>query len=192
MPKPKKKDFPVGTPITTPINTPDRASPPSNSFLALQTESDAEEDKSVTNINAEDSQIEFESETEEQPTQESPPAEATPAQIKQNIQPMPTPDDLKVSTSSSGPIAEILPTDLERLKESIPIFASKFGKSVSELFPDPVEHSKPLDEVQDDSPPTSPPRKKPPPVASLPSQPQSSSPPPIRPDKYANSRDHRQ
>jgi hypothetical protein len=79
--------------------------------LALQTESDAEEDKSVISINAEDSQIEFES--EEQPTLESPPAEATPAQIKQNIQPMPTPEDLKVSTSSSGPIAEILPTDLE-------------------------------------------------------------------------------
>jgi hypothetical protein len=113
MPKSKKKDSPVGTPITTPINTPDRVPPAANSFSALQTDSDAEEDKSVTTINVEDSQIEIESKNEEHPMQESPPAETTPAQIKPNIQPMPTPDDLKHSTSSSGPIAEILPTDLE-------------------------------------------------------------------------------
>jgi hypothetical protein len=67
MPKSKKKESPVGTPINTPINTPERATSVANSFSALQADSDAE-DKSVDTINAEEPQIEIESETDDVPT----------------------------------------------------------------------------------------------------------------------------
>jgi hypothetical protein len=181
MPKLKKRDSPIGTPITTPINTPDRTPPAANSFSALQTDSDAEEEKSIETINAEEPQIELESENEEQPSTESPAEEIQPPQ--QTAELMSTPDDLKLSTSSTGPIAEILPTDLERLKESVPIFASDLAKSAGKLFPDAGEHrSPPADDLQSLSS-----RKKPPPAASLPIQKQTSLPPSTRPDLLVNS-----
>jgi hypothetical protein len=67
MPKSKKKDLPVGTPTNTPINTPERPTSVTNSFSALQVDSDAE-DKSDDTINAEDPQDQIESESDDKST----------------------------------------------------------------------------------------------------------------------------
>jgi hypothetical protein len=122
MPKSKKKESPVGTPIHTPINTPERATLVANSFSALQADSDAE-DKSVDTINAEEPQIEIESKTDDHPITVKPPEEFQPAS-RQRFNPAATPEEMKDSDISTGPIAAILPTDLERLRESVPILVS--------------------------------------------------------------------
>jgi hypothetical protein len=142
MVKTKKKDSPTGTPITTPTTTPERPTI-DNHFAALQTESDIKEEKSVGTIDAEESQFKIKNDhSNGQDNHESNTIRAhnqtpekphvlhtTPEEIKQN------PD--------KGPIAEILPTDLERMKESIPIFASNLTDSVGELFPASEEKQKP-------------------------------------------------
>jgi hypothetical protein len=156
MAKSKKKDSPVGTPIQTPLNTPNRPLA-DNSFLPLQSDSEEEEEQSVVTITADE-----------------PPDDIDDSA---NQAPAATPD---IKTSSSRPIAEILPTDLERLKESIPIFASDLANTAGKLFDEPKHN--------DSTPPKSPSTKttelKPPPAASL-------SPSAAfhvnRPNRYANS-----
>lgn len=136
MPKPKKKDTPFGTPINTPINTPDRASSAANSFSALQVDSDAEEDKSVDTINAEEPQIAIESDSEGQAQPMGHPVKDTQTMAIRSNNPVLTPEAIKQSKTGTSPIAEILPTDLECLKESIPIFGSDLAKSTGKLFSD--------------------------------------------------------
>jgi hypothetical protein len=154
MAKSKKKDSPVGTPIQTPLNTPDRP-PADNSFLPLQSESEEEEEQSVITITADD----------------------PPADIDDSVDQAPaaTPD---IKKSSSRPIAEILPTDMERLKESIPIFASDLANTAGKLF----DELKPNESTPPKSPKNTASGPKLPPVASL-------SPSAAlrvnRPDKYA-------
>jgi hypothetical protein len=91
MVKSKKKDSPVGTPIQTPLNTPDQPQA-DNSFLPLQSESEEEEEQSVATITADD----------------------PPADINDLVDqaPVASPEECK-NASGFGPIAEILPTDLE-------------------------------------------------------------------------------
>jgi hypothetical protein len=158
MVKSKKKDSPVGTPIQTPLNTPDRPQA-DNSFLPLQSESEEEEERSVATITADD----------------------PPADIDDSVDqaPVASPEECK-NASGSGPIAEILPTDLERLKESIPIFASDLSITASKLFEEPKTKEsaspRPLSINMT--------QLKPPPAASL------SSSAALRvnpPDRYANS-----
>jgi hypothetical protein len=78
--------------------------------------------------------------------------------------------------SSIGPIAEIPPTDLERIKESIPIFASTLADSVGELFPAQSSPSSPGKSNKSNL--------KPPPAASLSNDVPLSI---LRPDKFARS-----
>jgi hypothetical protein len=157
MAKSKQKDSPVRTPIQTPLNTPDRPLA-DNSFLPLQSDSEKEEEQSVATITANKPPADIDDSVDQAPA-------ATPG----------------IKTSSSRPIAEILPTDLERLKESIPIFASDLANTAGKLFDEPKPN--------ESTPPKSPSIKmttelKPPPVASL-------SPSAAfrvnRPDRYANS-----
>lgn len=96
--KTKKKDSPVATPIQTPVQTPDRPIV-NNSFAALQSESEGEENKSVDTITADDSQVEIDSAQSDDPV--NPPAQIT------------TPEEIKRNPTSIGPIAAILPTDLD-------------------------------------------------------------------------------
>jgi hypothetical protein len=170
MPKPKKKDSPVGTPITTPTNSPERSSL-DNSFAPLQSESDGEEEKSIDTINAEETHLEIESEHSDytDAAEDAQAPRTPPAQTK----PVATPD--VPSERPTSHIANIPPTDLERLKESIPLFASDLAKSAGKLFTDDQE-SQPGSPAQD-------PTLKPPPVASIPKA--RSTPP--RPDKFAHS-----
>jgi hypothetical protein len=175
MPKPKKKDSPVGTPITTPTNSPERP-PIDNSFAPLQSESEGEEEKTMDTINADEPHLEIESEEHSDYTDAAEDAQATiPRTPPVQTKPAATPEALR--EKSSGHIASILPTDLERLKESIPLFASDLAKSAGKLFPDDdQEISKPglTNQVS---------TLKPPPAASMP---QELSPQP-RQDKYAHS-----
>jgi hypothetical protein len=98
--------------------------------------------------------------------------------------PSETPEELKRSNNPTGPIAEILPTDLERLKESVPIFASQLTTTVGQLFPEEIHH--PTQSKQSASARIaegSQIKMKPPPVASLPP----SAPSTRMLDKYAKS-----
>jgi hypothetical protein len=133
MPKPKKKDSPVGTPITTPTNSPDRP-PIDNSFAPLQSESDGEEEKSIDTINAEDAQLEVESVQSEYTDAAEETQATSPRTHSGPTKPAATPDAL--IERPSGYIADIPPTNLERLKESIPLFASDLAKSAGKLFAD--------------------------------------------------------
>jgi hypothetical protein len=173
--------LPVGTPINTPINTPERSTSVANSFSALQADSDAE-DKSVDTINAEEPQIEIESETDDVPITVNPPEEFQPSS-RQSFNPASTPEEMKDSDKSTGPIAAIPPTDLERLRESVPIFASTLAKSAGKLFEDldPQTSEVPSDDLSHIHA-----RGKIPPVASLPTK-MSCSMSPQFPDKIARS-----
>jgi hypothetical protein len=159
MVKSKKRDnSPYGTPIQTQTHTPERPTV-GNSFEVLQNESEGEDGKSVDTITADDPQIELESE-------HSGETESTTAT---NTHPEPsvsvkTPDDVKQRPTSSGPIAQMIPsTDEERLGTSIPLFASKLANTVGTLFPDYSTH----DEKQQ-NPGPKPVNLKRPPIASLP------------------------
>jgi hypothetical protein len=100
MTKSKKKDeSPYGTPIQTPSQTPGR-SIVRNSFAALQNESEGEDGQSVDTITADDLQVEIESEHSNE-------SEIDPPITNPSV--TSTPDDVKRPTSS-GPIAQILPT----------------------------------------------------------------------------------
>jgi hypothetical protein len=90
---------------------------------------------------------------------------------------------MKDSDKSTGPIAAIPPTDLERLRESVPIFASTLAKSAGKLFEDldPQTSEVPSDDLSHIHV-----REKIPPVASLPTK-MSSSMSPRFPDKFARS-----
>jgi hypothetical protein len=176
--KAKKKESPVGTPITTPINSPER-SPIVNSFSALQTDSDAEEEKSTDTINAEEVPVELKSDISDEHEHVS---EALVASLtKSNTSD--TPEELKRS-NPTGPIAEILPTDLERLKESVPIFALQLATVAGQLFPE--ETYQPTHSERNASVSIVNGRQfkmKPPPAASLPLEASS----PCMPDKNENS-----
>jgi hypothetical protein len=158
----KQQDSPAPTPIQTPINTPERTErrpPADNSFLALQSDSE-DEDRTVNTIAANDPQIEIERvqrDTSTTQTEVSIAAETANRKQTPVINPVPTPDDLKRETRL-GPLPDIPPTDLERMKESIPIFASDLVTTVGQLFPKPN--------------PTPTMLKKPPPVASIPVAPE--------------------
>jgi hypothetical protein len=182
MAKTKKKDSPIGTPITTPTTTPERPSI-DNHFAVLQTESDNEEEKSVRTTDADaESQVEIESvQSNGQENHESTiPRSPNQAPETPNVFPA-TPEE----TSGKRPIAEILPTDLERMKESIPIFASNLSATVGELFPASEEKPKPVRTFTptQESEPLMQLHTKPPPAASL-SNPAVSS---KFPDKFAHS-----
>jgi hypothetical protein len=158
MDKEKEKESQVETPINTPINTPERL-PITNSFSALQSESEGEEEKSIDTINAEEEQLEIESKNSEDHESSMERQPSTPPTT--SITFTNTPEELKQSSAAAGPIAEILPTDLERLKESVPILASQLTKTAGKLFPD-----EPRQEDQDTF--AAPCNLKPPPAASLP------------------------
>jgi hypothetical protein len=68
---------------------------------------------------------------------------------------------MKDSVKSTGPIAAILPMDLERLRESVPILASTLAKSAGKLFEDPEEQSLTSEVRSDDPSPTQVRKKKP-------------------------------
>jgi hypothetical protein len=158
MAKEKEKESPVETPINTPINTPERP-PITNSFSALQSKSDGEEEKSIDTINAEEDQLEIKSKTSEDHEMSMERQPSTPPTT--SITFTNTPDELKQSSAAADPIAEILPTDLERLKESVLILALQLTKTVGKLFPDEPR--------QNDQDAFEAPRNlKPPPEASLP------------------------
>jgi hypothetical protein len=179
MAKAKKKESPVGTPINTPINTPER--PPSvNSFSALQSDSDAEEEKSINTINADDSPVEVESNISQENEIATDVAATTLTPRYSN--PSETPEVIKRSSNPTGPIAEIPPTDLERLKESVPLFASQLAQTVGQLFPEELHQTSQVTTPSASIPEGCQIKLKPPPVASLP--PVLS---PRMPDKYANS-----
>jgi hypothetical protein len=108
MAKLKKKESPLGTPIQTPIQTPERLTV-GNSFAALQNESEGEEGRSVDTITADDPQVEIESEQSDKEEQTE--LEASESPSGQNTSS--TPDDVKQRPTSTGPIAQILPTDEE-------------------------------------------------------------------------------
>jgi hypothetical protein len=131
MAKLKKKESPLGTPIQTPIQTPERSTV-GNSFAALQNESEGEEGRSVDTITVDDPQVEIESEQSDKEEQTE--LEASESPSGQNTSS--TPDDVKQQLTSTGPIAQILPTDEERLGTSIPPFASKLANTVGKLFPE--------------------------------------------------------
>jgi hypothetical protein len=134
MAKLKKKDSPPGTPLQTPIQTPERRIQ-GNSFEPLQNDSDGEETSQAT-INADDRQVEIESEqSDPEPAPTSIP-DNPPSPTEKEPAPISTPDDLKQRPTSSGPIAEILPTNAERLRTSVPIFASEFANTMGKLFPE--------------------------------------------------------
>jgi hypothetical protein len=92
-------------------------------------------------INAEEAHLEIESiqsehteaadDTQAAIIPRTPPAQTKPAETPEALLERP-----------GGPIADILPTDLERLKESIPLFASDLAKSAGKLFSDDQEGSK--------------------------------------------------
>jgi hypothetical protein len=182
MVKPKRKDSPPGTPLQTPIQTPERRTQ-GNSFEPLQNDSDGEE-ASQTTINADDRQVEIKSEQSDSEPASSSISVNQPSLTEEVPAPIPTPDDVKQRSTSSGPIAEILPTNAERLHTSVPIFASEFDNTMGELFPEtsnqkPVRTSTPTQESVTHTQRT----MKPPPVASL-LNPAAS---PVVPDKFANS-----
>jgi hypothetical protein len=173
MPKPKKKDSPVGTPITTPTNSPERP-PIDNSFAPLQSESEGEEEKSIDTINAEEAQLEIKSVQSEYTDAAEDTQAAIPRTHPAQTKPAETPDALL--ERPSGHIADIPPTNLERLKESIPLFASDLAKSAGKLFSDDdQEGSKPTGTPIRDS------KLKSPPAAFIPTEP----PTHPRPDKFA-------
>jgi hypothetical protein len=134
MGKQKKKDSPVETPLQTPVQTPDRPIG-GNSFAALQNDSDAEEEKSIATITSEDPQIEIESDRSEA----SRPAVLDSEPRSPTV--TSTPDDAKQRLTSTGPIGQILPTNAERLRESVPIYASQLRNTIGELFPAPKRNN---------------------------------------------------
>jgi hypothetical protein len=152
----KKDDSPYGTPIQTPTHTPKRPTV-GNSFEALQNESEGEDGNSVNTI-TDDPQIEVESEhsVEAETAIVIKPHSSEP---KESVK---TPDEIKQRPTSSGPIAQIPPTDEERLGTSIPLFASKLANTAGKLFPDEYH---PTQKQQSLGP--NPSNLKPPPVASL-------------------------
>jgi hypothetical protein len=159
MVKLKKKDSPLGTPIQTPTQTPERPTV-GNSFEALQNESEEDEGKSVDTITADDPQVEIESEQ----TEELDHTELVPTQNTSDKEIPPTPVEIKLRPTSIGPIAQILPTDEERLGTSIPLFASKLANTVGKLFPEKHPIS------SDSNPESNKGNLKPPPAASLPQE----------------------
>jgi hypothetical protein len=170
MSKQKKQESPTGSPIQTPIHTPDRPTT-GNSFDVLQPDSDAEDEKSVETISA-DENIELESINSDHSTNQTHPSNET-AQPNEDVTvpALETPDDVKQRPSKNGPIAQILPTDNERLGTSIPLFASQLATTAGKLFPEKesqsqapqsntVNERKAEDCIAD--------RRKPPPVAAIP------------------------
>jgi hypothetical protein len=141
MAKTKQKAPSTDTPLTTPTNTPERPVN-DNSFAVLQIESDKDEEKSIETIDAEEHQHELESDhSNEQDNVESITAREPSPKRQQPNAFATTPEELK-QTSGTGPIAEILPTDLERMKESIPIFTSNLAETAGELFPESEDTQK--------------------------------------------------
>jgi hypothetical protein len=127
MPKQKKQESPTGTPIQTPIQTPDRPTT-GNSFDALQPDSDAEDEKSVETVTADDPNVEIKSiNSEISMNQTSSLKEIAQSNDDVTVPAAETPDDLKQRSTRNGPIAQILPTDNERLGTSIPLFASQLA-----------------------------------------------------------------
>jgi hypothetical protein len=163
MAKPKKKESLPGTPLQTPIQTPEHRTH-GNSFELLQNDSD-DEDASPATINSNDPQVEIESIPSDS---ETAPAQSTsnpdsPASTEPD--PISTPDAIKQRPTSNGPIAEIPPTNKERLGTSIPLFASQLAKTAGKLFPEANQVNSKQESSM--SPATN---LKPPPVASLPSR----------------------
>jgi hypothetical protein len=175
MLKQKKPESPTGTPIQTPIQTPDRPTT-GNSFDALQPDSDAEDEKSVETITADDPNVEIESTNSENSTNQTDLLNETVLPKDDVVVPAAeTPEDLKRRPTSNGPIAQILPTDNERLGTSIPLFASQLATTAGKLFPDQESQSKALQQSniatdrKDEENCVD--RRKPPPVAALPTSP---------------------
>jgi hypothetical protein len=145
MVKKKKQESPIGTPIHTPIQTPERQGT-GNSFEVLRPDSDAEDQKSVDTITADDPNVEIESVISTNSTDQTKlsPTETAHGNNDGSLPRFETPDDFKQLPTGSGPIARILPTDNERLGTSIPLFASQLVNTATELFPEPAVQPKSL------------------------------------------------
>jgi hypothetical protein len=105
MVKKKKQESPIGTPIQTPTQTPERPAI-GNSFEVLRPESDAEDQKSVDTITADDPKVEIESDNSANSgDQVNSSSTGTERGNDATLQLAETPNDFKQSPTGSGPIA---------------------------------------------------------------------------------------